>query len=57
MVKIYFDRVLHSADAVATVDALMALPLDNCKFANVVALSDEKVVAGSHLMLTSWGVW
>lgn len=42
-------------DAVATVDALMALPLDNCKFANVV--SDEKVVPGSHLMLTSWGVW
>ena len=56
MVKIYFlIELLHSADAVATVDALMALPLDNCKFANVV--SDEKVVAGSHLMLTSWGVW
>ncbi|MGB8059886.1 MAG: hypothetical protein WCF75_25130 [Pseudolabrys sp.] len=58
MVKIYFlIELLHSTDAVATVDALMALPLDNCKFANVVALSDEKVVAGSHLMLTSWGVW
>jgi hypothetical protein len=43
-------ELLHSADAVATVDALKAL----CKFANVVALSDEKVVAGSRLMLTSW---
>jgi hypothetical protein len=46
-------ELLHSADAVATVDALKAL----CKFANVVALSDEKVVAGSRLMLTSWVVW
>ena len=46
MVKIYlFIELLHSADAVATVDALKALSLDNCKFANVVALSDEKVVA------------
>ena len=58
MVKIYlFIELLHSADAVATVDALKGLPLDNRKFANVVALSDEKVVAGSRLMLTSWGVW
>ena len=57
MLKIYFlIELLHSADAVATVDALMALPLDNCKFANVVSPSDEKVVPGSHLMLTSWGV-
>ena len=39
MVKIYlFIELLHSADAVATVDALKALSLDNCKFANVVAL-------------------
>ena len=46
MVKIYlFIELLHSADAVATVDALKALPLDNCKFANVVVLSHEKVVA------------
>ena len=42
MVKIYLlIELLHSADAVATVDALKALPLNNCKFANVVALSDE----------------
>ena len=56
MAKIYLlIELLHSADAVATVGALKALPLNNCKFANVVALSDEKVVAGSRLMLTSWG--
>jgi hypothetical protein len=46
MVKVYlFIELMHSADAVATVDALKALSLDNCKFANVVVLSDEKVVA------------
>ena len=46
MVKVYlFIELMHSADAVATVDALRALSLDNCKFANVVVLSDEKVVA------------
>ena len=28
-----------------TVDSLKALALDNCKFANVVVLSDEKLVA------------
>ena len=57
MAKIYLlIELLHSADAVATVDALKALPLDNCKFANVVALSDEKVVAGSRFDVDELGV-
>jgi hypothetical protein len=46
VVNIYlFLELLSSANAVATVDTLKALSLDNCKFANVVALSDEKLVA------------
>jgi DNA-binding Lrp family transcriptional regulator len=46
MVNIYlFIELLHTADALATVDTLKALSLDNCKFANVVVLSDEKIVA------------
>lgn len=46
MVNIYlFIELLGSTDAPATVDALKALSLDNCKFANVVMLSDEKLVA------------
>lgn len=46
MVNIYlFIELLGSADAPGTVDALKALSLDNCKFANVVMLSDEKLVA------------
>jgi hypothetical protein len=46
MVNIYlFIELLHSANAVATVDTLKALSMDNCKFANVVVLSDEKIVA------------
>jgi hypothetical protein len=46
MVNIYlFIELLSSANAVATVDTLKTLSLDNCKFANVVALSDEKLVA------------
>ena len=40
-----FLELLSSANAVATVDTLKALSLENCKFANVVALSDEKLVA------------
>ena len=44
MVNIYlFLELLSSANAVATVDTLKALSLDNCKFANLVALSDEKL--------------
>ena len=45
MVNIYlFIELLHTANAVTTVDSLKALALDNCKFANVVVL-DEKLVA------------
>jgi hypothetical protein len=46
MVNIYlFIELLHTASAPATVDTLKALSLDNCKFANVVVLSEEKIVA------------
>jgi hypothetical protein len=46
MVNIYlFIELLHTANAAITVDTLKALPMDNCQFANVVALSDEKLVA------------
>jgi hypothetical protein len=46
MVNIYlFIELLHTASAVTTVDTLKALQMDNCKFANVVVLSDEKLVA------------
>jgi hypothetical protein len=46
MVNIYlFIELLSSANALATVETLKALSLENCKFANVVALSDEKLVA------------
>jgi hypothetical protein len=46
MVNIYlFIELLHTANAVTTVDSLKALALGNCKFANVVVLSDEKLVA------------
>jgi hypothetical protein len=46
MVNIYlFIELLHAADAAATFDTLKALQMDNCRFANVVALSDEKLVA------------
>jgi hypothetical protein len=46
MVNIYlFIELLGSANAMATLDALKVLELDNCQFANVVMLSDEKLVA------------
>jgi hypothetical protein len=46
MVNIYlFIELRHSATAVATVDTFKALAMQNCKFANVVALSEEKIVA------------
>jgi DNA-binding Lrp family transcriptional regulator len=46
MVNIYlFIELVHTAKAAATVDTLKALQMDNCKFANVVVLSDEKIVA------------
>ena len=38
-------ELLHTANAVTTVDALKAMQMQNCKFANVVVLSDEKLVA------------
>jgi hypothetical protein len=44
MVNIYlFIELLNAANATATM--LKQLALDNCRFANVVALSDEKLVA------------
>jgi hypothetical protein len=46
MVEIYlFIELLHTANAATTVDTLKALQMQNCKFANVVALSEEKIVA------------
>jgi hypothetical protein len=46
MVNIYlFIELLHTANAATTVDTLKALEMQNCKFANVVALSDEKLGA------------
>ena len=46
MVNIYlFIELLHTANAGMTVDTLKALEMQNCKFANVVALSKEKIVA------------
>jgi len=46
MVNIYlFIELLGSANAAQTVDTLKVMKMENCKFANVVALSDEKIVA------------
>jgi hypothetical protein len=46
MVNIYlFIELLHTANAVTTVGTLKAMQMQNCKFANVVVLSDEKLVA------------
>ena len=46
MVNIYlFIELLGAANATATMDVLKALQMENCKFANVVMLSDEKLVA------------
>ena len=46
MVNIYlFIELLHTANAVTTVETLKAMQIQNCKFANVVVLSDEKLVA------------
>jgi hypothetical protein len=46
MVNIYlFIELLHTANAATTVETLKALQMQNCKFANVVALSQEKLVA------------
>jgi len=46
VVNIYlFIELLHTANAAATVDTLKALTMQNCEFANVVELSEEKIVA------------
>ena len=46
MVNIYlFIELLHTANAATTVDTLKALEMQNCQFANVVTLSEEKIVA------------
>jgi hypothetical protein len=46
MVNIYlFIELVHTANAGVTVDTLKALQMENCKFANVVVLSEEKIVA------------
>ena len=46
MINIYlFIELLHTANAGVTVDTLKALQMENCKFANVVVLSEEKIVA------------
>jgi hypothetical protein len=46
MVNVYlFIELLGSANAMAALDTLKALEMDNCQFANVVKLSDEKLVA------------
>jgi hypothetical protein len=46
MVNVYlFIELLRTANAADTVDALKALKLGDCKFANVVVLADDKLVA------------
>lgn len=46
MINVYlFIELLGAANADVTADRLRALQLANCKFANVVQLSDEKLVA------------
>jgi hypothetical protein len=56
MVNIYlFIELLSSASASTTIDTLKALSLDDCNFANVVALSDEKLVAQLNCQDSSTG--
>lgn len=46
MVNIYlFIELLGAANPTQAVDTLKALSMENCKFANVVMLSEEKRVA------------
>ena len=46
MVNVYlFIELLRAANAADTVATLKALELGDCKFANVVALADDKLVA------------
>lgn len=46
MVNVYlFIELLRAANAADTVDKLKALELGDCRFANVVVLADDKLVA------------
>jgi hypothetical protein len=46
MVKIYlFIELRRAANAAGTAEALKTLQLANCKFGNVVVLTDDKLVA------------
>jgi len=46
MMKIYlFIELVRQADATATAKTLKGLKLAKCKFANVVVLADDKLVA------------
>jgi hypothetical protein len=46
MVNIYlFIELIRAANAADTADHLKTLAMDNCKFANVVVLSEAKLVA------------
>ena len=46
MVNIFLlIELLKMTDATATVDRLKVLELDNCKFANVLQLNKEKIIA------------
>ncbi len=46
MVNVYlFIELLRAANAADTVDKLKALELGDCKFANVVVLAEDKIVA------------
>jgi hypothetical protein len=46
MVNVYlFIELLRAANAADTVDKLKALELGDCKFANVVVLAEDKLVA------------
>ncbi len=46
MVNVYlFIELLRAANAADTVDKLKALELGDCKFANVVVLANDKLVA------------
>lgn len=46
MVNVFlFIELLKMTDASATVERLKAIEMANCKFANVLALNKEKIVA------------
>ena len=56
MMNIYlFIELLRSANATQIVDTLKSMKMENCKFANVVALSDSKIVAQLDCIVSSDG--